>query len=479
MKTKNGMVQEVDSGNAIVDMFFEMGASRGKQEESLNEMIKKAFNEDADLAMRALFYNRDVREGQGERRTFRTMFRWVVNNMPETAEKNLGLIPKFGRWDDLIEVTRDTELESNAFEIIENALQDKDGLCAKWMPREGKAGHEDFKKLRDYMGLTSKEYRKLVAGLSDTVEDKMCENDWDEIEYGKVPSQASNIYSDAFDRHDEDRYNEFLDDALDENSTKSVNAGAIFPHEILKPLINNGYDVWRSIRRNTVSDSKYKQIQAQWNSLPNWMKSQDENHNILPVCDVSASMKTAYSGGDVVPMNVSVSLSLYISERNQGMFSGRIATFDSNPTFLKFDPTADLRSRVQNLMNAPWGGSTDVVKVFQMMLEFASENSVPNTNLPDTVLILSDMQFDECANLTGFEAIKREFEVRGYDAPNIVFWNLDDHAGSPVDFHESGAALVSGFSPSILKNILSGSGLTPMTVVKNTLITDRYDEIRV
>jgi hypothetical protein len=479
--TENGMKTHSTSGKDLVDLFFSMGASRSKDPEYIEDLFRKAYQETKEGALRSLFYNRDIRGGQGERRTFRIMFRWLAENDPETARKNLDLIPEYGRWDDVLHSTKGTEVYEDALNFYEKALESGDSLAAKWAPSEGKSDHDMFTDLRDHMfdsgsvGNRSKRYRKLVSGLRDVVEQDMCEENWDSIDYESVPSQAIRKYRNAFVRNDEDRFEAYLDDVLDESTDTKMSAGAIFPHEIVKPILQsrNAFGSGSSI-----GDKELKQLEGQWKNLPVWMED-----NVLSVVDVSGSMTASYnSNSSTRPIDVAIGLGLYTAEHNTGPFQNRVVTFSENPSFVEIGGS-NLRDRVESLNEISWGMNTNISAMFESLLSFAKSRNVPENQMPETILVMSDMQFDsyniDGRSVSAMNMVREKYEKAGYEAPNIVFWNLDDSGNNPVRFSESGAALVSGFSPSIMKNILSGQNITPIQITLNTIMDDRYDMVRV
>lgn len=466
--TENDMPAHSTTGAELVDYFFSMGAARNKSESEIRAMFSKAYNSSPLEAVRALFYNRDIRGGQGERRSFRIAFRYLAETDPEVARKNLEYIPEYGRWDDVLEVSIGTPVEEDALNLYEDALlEDEDALAAKWAPREGKSDHDYYVALRDHMGLSPKKYRKLVVSLSDTVEDKMCNNAWGEIDFSEVPSQAINIYRNAFHEHEGDRFEDWVDSLYDEESDSEIKADAIYPHEIVQKFLNSNVGFGRN--RTTLDKKERDMLQAQWNELPDFMP---KGQKAIPVCDVSGSMTG-------LPMEVSVSLGLYISERNEGPFEDQVITFSGNPKFFKI--TGDtLKDRVTQLEGMEWGANTDLEKTVKLVLDQATKHDVDEEKMPNTIIILSDMQFDRATQEPGdtaLEMIERMYNDAGYDVPNIVFWNLRDSNGKPVKFTDSGVALVSGFSPSILERVLEGKNLTPISIVMDTVNSERYQDI--
>ena len=456
--TDNVMVTNPTSLNKCVDLFFSIGSMRGKSKDKVVNLFNEAYNENPLVASKILFWARDVRSGAGERQTFRDVISFLTTNSPQTVRKNIGLIPEFGRWDDVL-VLLGTELEDDMFSLIKTALSNGDGLCAKWMPRKGVVAN----KLRKLFRTTPKQYRKMLVGLTNVVESKMCAKDWEKIDYSKLPSLASSRYQKSFNKNDNERYNEYKKCLQD--GTAKVNAGAVYPYDIVKS-INMGGD--------TIVSEK------QWESLPNWMEGSVER--ILPVVDVSGSMGVEVGGNpNLSCMDVAVSLGMYISERNEGSFKDAFITFSNNPQLQYL--TGSLSERLLQLRRADWAMSTDLEAVFNLILHQAKMNNVPEGNMPTKILILSDMQFNQATRRDSLGAqsmIEAMYEEAGYTKPNIIYWNLNAKGGNfPVEFDKNGTALVSGFSPSILKSLLGGKNMTPESIMMDTVNDDRYSVVTV
>lgn len=453
--TENGMPAHTSSTDACLDLFGTLGSARGWEEKHILGAFTRALAEDPLLAMKILFWARDIRKGAGERRVFRVCLDYLNNNHREYLDKNIHLVPEFGRWDDLFELNNDLVL----FEI-KKALENKNGLVSKWLPRKNAFAN----KVRNALGLTPKAYRKLIVGLSNTVEQLMCAGEWDKIEYSHVPSQAMLKYRTAFFKHDSERFQEFLDN-VKAGKTK-INAGAMFPYQL--------YDAVASAHNvNSVGA-----VEAQWAALPNFLEGSAER--VLPVCDVSGSMSnTAYSS--VTPMSVSVSLGLYISERNLGIFKDAFITFSTKPSiqYLK----GNLVSRCLQLRKAHWEMNTDLEATFKMLLDAATKNQVAPEDMPTMLLIISDMQFDRCVNKPKAAAtgmIRKMYKKAGYNVPKLVFWNVNARVDQmPVLEDEGNTAIVSGCSPSILKSVLSGEVLDPVRLMLKTVNSERYAEITI
>ena len=443
------------SGNAILDMFFQMGGSRALTMPELYAILARALGEDKLLATKATFYNRDIRGGQGERRSFRIFFHYLANNHPEIARKNIENVPFYGRWDDLL-IALGSPIEKDVLDYILHALKNGDKLCAKWMPREGKQHGNIAKVLQKAWELSARDYRKLLAGNTQVIETQMCQKEWGKIVYEHVPSKAMHKYRRAFSRHDGDRFGEFLGDV--ESGEKKIHAGAIFPHDIIKPYFN--YD----------DDGPDQAIELQWKAQPDYMP---EGYQILPVCDTSGSMM-----GE--PLTVCVALGIYMAERNKGPFKDAFITFSAKPE-LQLLKGKSLYDKANGLALANWDMNTDLEAMFGLVLSQATKHDIPAEDMPDTLLIISDMQFDRCIRNTSANALtmaKQMYDFAGYKMPNVVFWNLRTSSGIPAKFNEQGVALVSGFSPSVLQNIFSGE-LEPMKVMNRTLNHERYDRVTI
>lgn len=459
-KTLNGMSTHSTSLNKCLDFFSIAGSTRRMTEEDILKSFIGAFAENPKLASKILFWARDIRGGAGERRLFRICMLWMCDNYPETSKLLTEHIPEFGRWDDIF--YGDTE---KAIECILWALASANSLCAKWMPRKGPVANQ----LRKAMDMTPKEYRKTIVALTNVVETNMCNKNWKNISYKGIPSKAFSKYQRAFWKNDPERFESFLND-VKEGKT-SINASAIFPHDVIKSYI----DPWEEVANNPA-------INEQWNALPNYMEG--NNERILPVCDVSGSM----SG---TPMEVSISLGLYISERNEGAFKDAFMTFSYNPTmqYLK----GDVFQRVQQLSRADWSMNTDLQLTFKTILSKAVSENVPANEMPTKLLIISDMEFDAAHgdrwssydevsewNPTAMEMIKNEYEKSGYEMPGIVFWNVNGRiANVPVKANTENTALISGFSPAILKSVLTGEIVSPLQVMIDTIQNERYDIINI
>lgn len=455
--TENGMPTNVSSLSRVVDMFFYMGSCRNKDTNFLETLVSNAYRESPVYTIRAMFYNRDVRGGQGERRSFRVFFSWLIRQNPSVALKVLPLVPEYGRWDDVF-VTYNTELWPETVKMIKNALLTGNGLCAKWMPREGKKNKEIYKALIRDLRWSPKYYRQIVSRYSKVVETEMCSKKWEVISYEAVPSVALKKYRKAFIKHDNLRFSNWNKKVVSGES--KAHADAIFPSDIIKSFIY-GLGVRRATQDEILA------ADAQWKSLPDYMP---KNRKVLPICDTSGSMS-----GE--PFINCVALGIYLAERNSGPFKDVFMTFSNNPTLHKLVGKT-IFDKIANLDTKGWDMNTNLEAVFDLILNKALEVRLDKSEMPSTVLIMSDMQFDSATKYPSDNAIsmiRRRYLSAGYEVPSIVFWNLRSASGIPAKFNENGVALVSGYSPSIVKSVMNIS--TPVETVLNVLNSERYAKI--
>lgn len=443
--TENGAFTLRSTNNPLVDFFALAGATRGNQSLGL-DLFKKAFAFDQESAIRVLFYLRDVRGGQGERALFRNCLEYLAINEKETSDKIVSFVPEYGRWDDLFGLHTETIIPLIKKQLEEDKTTETPSLLAKWLPSENTSSPKTKQLARGMMtalGMSSRDYRKMLSSLRKKiklVEQQMSKREWASIEYGKVPSQASLKYRKAFKRNDETRYTSYLEKVT--SGEEKINTSTLYPYQVYK----------------AVGTPAAEQL---WANLPDYTLGK----NGIVVADVSGSME-----GD--PMAVSVSLALYFAERNTGAFKDHFITFSSNPTLQKVSGTT-LRDKMNSIERAEWGGSTNLYKVFECIANAATNAD----DVPETIYIISDMEFDQCADLTNFQAIDALFKAKEIKRPNLVFWNVNARNKQvPVEQNQYGVTLVSGLSPSIFK--LAVENLSPVELVMQVVNSDRYATIK-
>ena len=467
-RTTNGAQAFKSTNSAVLDLFSQGGAMRNHSDNDIVSLFSKAYAENSTLAMKTLFYLRDIQFGQGERKFFRLALNYLAIHNKDSLVKNLHLVPEFGRWDDLW-VLLETSVKDDVIHLVYNQLtvdvqSENPSLLAKWMPSENASSYKTkqyAKIIREGVKTSPKKYRKLLSALRakiNLVETKLTEKKYDEIDYSKIPSVAGMVYRGAFFRNDEMRYRKFLD-SLEKGEVK-VNAGTLYPSDIVGKILGK----WH------VEDREVKLFEGQWNNLPNFIGEKTENS--LVMADVSGSM----SG---TPMNVSIALAMYIAERNKGIFKDYFMTFSTKPSMVKIQGS-NIVDKVNNISRADWDMSTNIESALQTILDVAVKNKLSNDEVVKKLYIISDMQFDSCtrgASVGAFENMKNKFNDFGYDMPNITFWNVNAYGNQPMTMNEQGVQLVSGYSPSILTQLLNNDGKTPYDFMLEVIDSERYKEV--
>lgn len=455
VRTDNGMKARRNTSDACTDLFFKIGASRGR---NIITDFKTALSEDREIALRIAAWSRDIRGGAGERQIFRDILNYLEVSDVKAAKALALKVGELGRWDDLF-VFKTDEMRQFAFGLVKSALIDGNSLAAKWTPRKGEIANA----FRQYLGMSPRMYRKALVALTDVVETKMCAKEWESINFSHVPSVASARYKRAFSRNSKN-YIEYVAKLTRGDGDVKVNASAIFPHDVLKGVVG---------KHISTNRTHLDLIKAQWDALPNYVGGA----NILPLVDVSGSM-TCPAGGisTVTCLDIAVSLGLYLADKNTGNFGDCFMTFSESPSIQYL--SGDILQKVEKMCRAHWDMNTNLHRAFNEILEIAVRNEVPQKDMPEMIIIFSDMQFDGCVQFddSAIEMIRRKYEKAGYNVPKVVFWNLNARDNAPVKFNEQGVALVSGFSPAILTSILSCDfdAFSPYGIMMKTVMQDRY-----
>lgn len=473
--TENGAVTYASTMSDCLDLFATVGALRRESEVEIISRFIRAYTENKDIAMKLLFFARDIRGGLGERRVFRVILKWLALNDPTSIRKNLSYIAEYGRFDDLM-MLFDTPLEQDMLELIQSQLaKDLEGvknggeisLLGKWLPSVNASSREtkiNGKKVARFLDLDDGAYRKTLTVLRAhirIIENNLRERDYT-FDYSKQPSKAMFKYRDAFIRNDGERYREFLNKV--NTGEVKLNAGVLAPYEIITPFFNK-----------SVSDEERASINTTWNALEDFTN----NENAIAVIDGSGSM---YSGLTPIPATVALSLGIYFAERNKGAFGNHFITFSRNPQLVEIKGK-DIYEKVVYCHDYNEVANTDIQKVFELILDTAKKNNIPQTELPKRLYIISDMEFDYCAegaSLSNFEYAKKMFENAGYKLPEVVFWNVNSrNRQQPVTKNEQGVLLVSGCTPRLFSMIADGkvSDSTPYEFMLDILMGERYENI--
>ena len=473
--TENGAKALKSSNCPLVDLFSIISSSRNN---NISDTFKLAYFKNPESAIRILFNSRDIREGQGERAIFRSLLHNLATFEPVLVTKLISHVPEYGRWDDLWELL-DTDVKDSVLNFACSQLQkdvesDNPSLLAKWMPScnaSSKVTKSHAKIFMNYLGMKEKQYRQTLSKLRsklEVVEQKICAKNFKDIEYSKLPSRAGLVHRKTFVQHDAKRYYEFMCSLNVLES--SINASTLFPYDVVKEILaNNRY------MANKDEDTTFVNLyEAMWKNLPDHFEG--KSFNGLVVADVSGSM----SVNNNTPLSVAISLAIYISENNNNGWKNKFITFSENPT-MQSVVGDNLVQKVNNLNESDWGYNTDLIAVFDLILDVACKNKIAPEDMPETLMIISDMQFDQACKSnkrTNFEQIEKKYNKSGYSRPKLVFWNVNASGGTmPVKFDESGTCLVSGCSPSILKSILGKENFNPELVMNETIYNERYNAV--
>ena len=470
--TENGAATHVTTESDCLDLFATIGALRGASESEIITRFVRAYTENRDIAMKLLFFARDIRGGLGERRVFKVILNWLASNEPKSVRKNLTYVAEYGRFDDLLALMG-TSCEKEMLDVLyeqfkadTTALENgrEVSLLAKWLPSVNASNGETVlcaKKIAKHFGMNDASYRKALVALRKhirIVENNLREKDYS-FDYSKQPSKAMFKYRKAFMRNDSERYSDFMSKVS--SGEAKLNAKTLLPYEIITPFFNKNVD-----------SEERKVINATWLSQEDF----GGDENTLVVVDGSGSM---YSWIEPKPITVALSLGLYFAERNKGTFKNHFITFSEKPQLVEIKGE-DLLDKLRYCCSFNEVANTNIEAVFNLILKTAVKNSLPESDLPAKLVIVSDMEFDACAenaSLTNFQNAKKKFEAAGYKLPDVVFWNVASrNRQQPVTKNEQGVALVSGCTPRLFSMIASGE-MNPYAFMLEVIENERYAKI--
>lgn len=488
--TENGAIAYKTSGKALLDLNFRVSSFRNESEETIVNAFVKAYYENPELALRWMFFAGDIREGLGERRLFKTLFLYLTQNHREIAKALMLLIPEYSRWDIVVELIN-TTLAEEAVAMIQKQLKEDHihmeqgksiSLCAKWLPSENASSKEKKRFasiLAKKLSMTKKQYRQTLSVYRkylNLVEIMMSSRKWAEIDYEKVPSRANLIYNHAFLRNDEYRRRAFLEAV--KKGEKKLHAAVLYPHDIVHNYFQRS--VWTE--RLLPKDDALEEL---WKALPDYVQ---ENGNTLCVADGSGSMVSPIGKTTITCLEVADALAIYFAEHCRGQFHNCYITFSQNPQFVDLSNGKTLHDKIEITLNYHKAENTNIQAVFNLILDTAVKNHMTKEELPKNILILSDMEFDMATRVNRnnqlvfpnkklFHVIAKEYEQKGYQLPRLIFWNICSRTNTiPVKENDLGVALVSGFSPTIMKMVLSNE-IDPYKLLINQLMKPRYDAI--
>ena len=473
--TENGSVTYASTMSHCLDLFATAGAMRHSEDEEIVKRYVRAYAENPDTAMKILFFARDIRGGLGERRFFRVALKFLANNHPKSVIKNMEWMAELGRFDDFL-ILMNTSCEKAAIDFLKNQLNEdiaglqagkkSISLLAKWLPSVNTSNKGTValgRKLAKAFGMTEKEYRKTLSALRkqiDIIENHLREVDYT-FDYEKQPGKAMLKYRNAFYRHDAERYSEFLDKVISNEAT--LHTGTLMPYEIISPFYNHYH----------ISDNDdAKALETTWYAQEDFAGKQDS----LVVIDGSGSM---YCYSDPMPAAVAQSLGLYFAERNKGAFANHFITFSHRPQLVEVKGNS-LVEKLQYISTYDEVADTNIQAVFELILNAAVNNKVPQSEMPDRIFIISDMEFNSCVNdgdITNFEYAKQLFESAGYQLPKVIFWNVASRVQQlPVKMNEQGVTLVSGCNARLFRQVLSDN-TDPYEFMLETINSERYKKI--
>lgn len=481
--TENGALGYKTTGKALLDMNFKVSSYRNKSEQEIVDDFKKALSEDALYALKWLFYCRDIREGLGERRTFRVIMKYLAEEHTEVALQLIPFISEYGRWDDVIDILTNTNnrIDNTIVNLIHNQLNDdlcnmekgeSISLLAKWMPSANASSKETRVKasiLCKYLGMDKLTYRRTLSKLRTylkVVEKDMSNNKWENIQYEKVPSKAMLIYQNAFLRRDNDRFNAYIEDV--KSGKSKINSSVTYPYEIV-----------HRYRCGRFCISEYNETLEQlWKSLP----KKPFNKSTIVVADGSGSMTSSIGKTSVTALDVANSLAIYCSEQLDSEFKDKYITFSNCPMLVDLSTKDSLRDKLCCAISHNEVAFTNIEAVFDLILKVAVKNNMNQEDIPSNILIISDMEFNEATygyrlDDTLFEQVKYKWDNAGYKLPKLIFWNVCSRTNTiPVKENEQGVALVSGFSQNVLDMVMSDE-LDPYKMLVNVLDSERYAAI--
>lgn len=471
--TEKGALTHRSTLSKVLDFYYHAPAKRGQDNVPL---FSAAYGEDKRLALKALFYLRDIRQGKGERKTFRDCLEYLKVYDKKVFQQLIKYVAEYGRWDDILAFVDDPEVVSTiGGQLADDGLDSIHGkpvsLLGKWMPSANTSGKGSVAKANrklaarwaKALGWTPAQYRKALSRLRKSiniVERQMSQKAWGSIEYPHVPGMAMKKYRRSFTRQDHDRFEAYIEAAL--KGDVKIQSSVVYPHDIARIVMNG----------TSLEDQKV--MDAMWSQLPNYFG--DEDHRALVVCDTSGSMfQLNPLGQGTYPIHVSVSLALYCAERNRGAFQGYFITFSEEPE-IQFINGDTLATKLHSLSQAAWGGTTNLQKVFTYILAMAQANKVPIEDMPTNIVIISDMQFDGTATgLTNHEAIQAKYQEAGYEMPTVTYWQVASRGlQAPVTKSKHGVFLVSGFSAETIGKVLQAKATSPEGLMLEVLESPRY-----
>ena len=478
VRTENGAVALNSTSDARLDLFGVIGALRGADQARIERLFSEAYRADPLFATKIAFYARDVRGGLGERETFRTIMRYMARMHPEALGPNLDLIGVYGRYDDLYCLIG-TPLEEEMWAAMKAQFEEdrrnlENGMTVSLLAKWIKTADASSAKTRELgiltarkLGYTVYEFKRIVRALRrriGVIETLMTEGRWNEIRYPEVPSRAMMIYRDAFRRHDGERYEQFVNRAV--AGREKIHAGTLYPYDIVEKVAPRLGNYFAASALNTDPA-----LEAQWRQLPDYV---EPGTNALVLADTSGSMTGR-------PMATSVGLAVYFAERNRGAYHNLFMSF-SGTSRIQVLRGETLAQKIDSINMNDWSGSTNLRAAFEHVLEIAIRNHVPQSEMPKSLIVISDMEIDYCGDRdwTFYERMEEMFRMNGYIIPNIIFWNVASrHDIFHADRNRKGVQLASGQSAAVFRQVMQTVGMNPVEAMEKIINSERYQAITV
>lgn len=498
--TENGMEGYKHTDHALVDFNFKVASYRTNKGQAVTD-FNKVLKEGDKYTLKYMMYLRDAREGLGERDLFKTaMLELLKSNVSDKDEIVYTLIaqtPEYGRWDDLW-VLLDTAYKADVIAAVKTQLAadmkklveakgehtESISLLGKWMPSENASSRETKRLAHLFiseLGATPRSYRKMLSALRgklNVVETLACANEWEKIDYNTVPSKANLKYKNAFLAHDEERRRTFLSKAIAGDKEVKVHMAVAFPHEIVHKYTHGG---------SYVQGGYDQSLEAYWKNLKPCVGLKDT----IVVRDGSGSMTCRVGGTDVTAMDISTALAIYCSQYLSGSFKNKFITFSSQAKLVDLSGTGSLKTKLERTYREGDCSTTNIQNVFELILKTAWESNMKPEDMPSTVLIISDMEFNpasgsasywsyNCPMNAGsnvFKAMDAKFKAAGYKLPKLAFWNVNSRTATiPCKYNENGVLLISGFSQNVLSMVMNGK-TDPYDALIEELDGERYAAI--
>jgi len=471
--TENGALSHGTTGSGLLDYFSKAATYRERALSETYADMGKLWAESPLITLQIIFYNRlisrkikgnfnteNVQKGQGNRSEFRNAITWLANYQKATLEKNLWLIPHVGTWKDLWHTDVIHQIDRKAtYRLIEDGLANdyQRELLAKYLPRirsKSNTYNDRHKELNQFaygllkqLNWTPTAYRKFKAsGKAHDFQRKMCKHQWDQLNFNEIPSKAlfqlvNNTGRDeqsAFQRHDiEDTYVKWI---LKQPMAKFTG----YVYELMSAVTTN-----MSLAQKLTLDKQFDgliQLAKQDNKI---------TENVWCALDTSGSMTA--SVGNTTAYDICISLGVYFSTLNEGIFKDNVIMFDNQSKVLEL--SGGFSDKVMQIKSATtaWG-STNFQSVIDEIVRVRLGNpDIPVSDFPTTLVVVSDMQFNPAGSnvQTNYEEAMAKLKAVGLPKMRIVWWWVTGRGQDfPTQMEEEGVIMIGGFDGAIISLLI-------------------------